>query len=98
MKDSEIEKQDTSEENIPVEKTNELPTSDIANLDITIIVEAARFKISLDKLMNLQVGNLIDLAVNPQAGVDLVVNGKKIARAELLNLGETLGVRILDLG
>ena len=48
--------------------------------------------------MNMQPGNLLDLAIHPQRGVNLIVNGQKIAKGELVNLGETLGVRILEMG
>jgi len=86
------------ETKVEVSEIKELPTAALENMPVTIIVEAARFKITLDKLINVQPGNLLDLAIHPEAGVNLIVNGQKIARAELVNLGETLGVRILEMG
>ncbi|EKE21561.1 MAG: hypothetical protein ACD_7C00188G0002 [uncultured bacterium] len=88
----------SKEEEIEVQEEKEIPSSSLENMPITIIVEAARFKMNLEKLMNLQPGNLLDLSINPLTHVNLVVNGQKIGSAELVNLGETLGIRILELG
>jgi len=92
------ENKEEKEEKIEVEEEKEFPTASLENMPITIIVEAARFKMNLEKFMNMQPGNLIDLAIHPQTNVNLTVNGQKIASAELVNLGETLGVRILEIG
>ncbi len=67
-------------------------------LDVDLIVEVGRMKISLDKLTKLQPGNVLNLDINPESGVDLVVNNKVVGRAELLLIGDLLGVRVLDLG
>jgi len=52
---------------------------------------------SVKKMLELQPGNLLELDIHPENGVDLVVNGKRIAKGELIKLGEALGVRILDI-
>ena len=92
------EKKPEAEEKVEVEQQAEIQTSQIENMPITIIVEAARFKMTLDKLMSMQPGNLLDLSVHPEKAVNLVVNGEQIAKGELVNLGDTLGVRILEMG
>jgi flagellar motor switch protein FliN/FliY len=84
-------------EEMQVENVEENITS-MQNMPVTITVEAARFKMTLEKLMNLQPGNLLNLDVSPEKGVDISVNGQKIGKAELVNLGETLGIRITELG
>lgn len=68
------------------------------SLDIQLVVEIGRLKITLEKLTQLQPGNILKLDVNPESGVDLVVNGKVVGRGELLKIGDLLGVRVLDLG
>ncbi|MBX3718609.1 MAG: type III secretion system cytoplasmic ring protein SctQ [Parachlamydiales bacterium] len=65
---------------------------------LTLSVEVARLKINLDKLLQLKPGNLIELPVKPEQGVDIVLNGKKVAKGELIKLGEALGVKILQIG
>lgn len=96
MEEKKISKEE-NEEKIEVSLDKEFPNEALEKMPITVIVEAARFKINLEKLMNLQPGNLIDLSIHPETFVNLCVNGQKIATAELVNLGETLGVRILEI-
>lgn len=82
------------------QKTRILPSSKpIAPQDIPldIVVEVGRIKMSIQKVMELQPGNLLELDIHPENGVDLVVNGQKIAKGELLSLGDHLGVRIIDI-
>lgn len=66
------------------------------DIPLSISVEIGRFQLSIQKLMELAPGNMLELGVKPDNGVDLVFNGKCIARGELLRIGETLGVRILE--
>lgn len=68
------------------------------DISLNVIVEVGRLQMTVGKLMDLQPGNMLDLNVHPENGVDLVVNGKRIAKGELLLIGETLGVRVLDIG
>lgn len=69
----------------------------IENIPLSVIVEVGRLQMSVKKILELQPGNLLELDVHPENGVDLVVNGKRIAKGELVKLGEALGVRILDI-
>ncbi len=70
----------------------------IKELPLTVVAEVARLKISLEKLMQLQPGNTLDLGVHPGQGVNLTVNGQCVGRAELVQLGDVLGLRILEIG
>jgi flagellar motor switch protein FliN/FliY len=67
-------------------------------LPLTIAVEVTRLKMNLDKLLQMSIGNLIELPVRPEQGVHLVVNGKRIAQGELVKMGDVLGVKILQMG
>lgn len=75
----------------------EAPTISPDNIPITITVEVGRVKMTAYELMQLAPGNLIQLPVTPEQGVDLLVSGKKIGSGELVKVGETLGVRILHI-
>ncbi len=68
------------------------------DVPLTVSVEVARLKINLEKLLQLKPGNLIELPVRPEQGVDIVINGKKVAKGELIKLGDALGVKILQIG
>jgi flagellar motor switch protein FliN len=90
-------KEEMIEENVQITQ-EEVPTSPIDDIPITITVEVARFKMTLEKLMALQPGNLLDLHVHPEKEITLTVNGQKIGKANLISLGETLGIRISEMG
>lgn len=91
------EAEEEEEEEAEPESEEKQPVS-LGEIPLTITVEVARIQMPLLKLMELQPGNLLDLNVHPENGVDLIVNGKRFAKAELLLIGEVLGVRILDIG
>ncbi|MCH9631977.1 MAG: hypothetical protein S4CHLAM6_03000 [Chlamydiae bacterium] len=78
------------EESTPLEKVEMVP--------LNIAVEITRFKMTCEKLMQLQPGNLIELNISLEKPVDLVANGKKIATGELVRIGEMLGVQVTDIG
>lgn len=67
-------------------------------IDLDIVVEVGRLQMSVKKLLELQPGNMLELNIRPEDGIDLTVNGKCIAKGELLLLGDALGVRILEIG
>lgn len=69
----------------------------LKELPLYVTVEIARLKITLDQLMNLTPGNTLELPIHPDQGVSLTINGQKVGRAELVYLGEQLGVRILEI-
>jgi flagellar motor switch protein FliN/FliY len=71
---------------------------DIGQLPLTVVVELAELAMSVEKLSSLQPGNLLDLNIRPESGVSLVVSGKVIGRGELLRIGDSVGVRITEIG
>ncbi|MCE5294592.1 MAG: type III secretion system cytoplasmic ring protein SctQ [Chlamydiales bacterium] len=77
------------------ETTGPLTANDIP---MELIVEVASISISVQKLLELAPGNLLDLGLTPENGVNLVVNGRVVGKGELLKIGETIGVRILQIG
>lgn len=81
----------------PVESAPEEKSVSLGDVPLPVIIEVGRLQMSLQKLTQLQPGNLLELNVRPEDGVDLIVNGKRIAKGELLRIGESLGVRILDI-
>lgn len=68
------------------------------DLPISLIIEVGRINISVQKLLEMQAGNILELSVRPEDGVSLVINGRCVGKGELHRLGKTLGVRILELG
>jgi len=76
-------------------KSDKLSAKDIP---IQLIVEVAAVNLSVQKLLELAPGNLIDLDISPESGVNLVVNGRVVGRGEMIKIGETIGVRVLQIG
>ncbi len=70
----------------------------IKDLPLTLTVELAKIQMPLSEMTALQPGNCLELPSSVEEGVDLCVNGKKIAKGELTHVGEKLGVRILEIG
>lgn len=68
-----------------------------AEIPIEIIVEVGRVRMSAKELLQMMPGNLLELDIVPERGVDLMVGGQKVGRGELVKLGELLGVRIVEL-
>lgn len=81
-----------------MKKPSEEEVMAIKELPLTVVAEVARVRISLEKLMQLQPGNMLDLGTHPGQGVSLTVNGQCVGRAELIQLGDALGLRILEIG
>jgi flagellar motor switch protein FliN/FliY len=93
---AEIE-EDIEEEHQPA-KLDQASLTNPKEIPMHVVIEVGRLKMSVQKLMDLQPGNVLDLNLSPEDGVDLTVNGRCIAKGELLKIGDVLGVRILDIG
>ena len=81
----------------PIEKEAGGKPPSVEDIPLQIVIEVGRLQMSVKKLMELQPGNMLELDIHPESGVDLVVNGRRIAKGELLRIGEALGVRILEI-
>lgn len=69
----------------------------VDEIPLPVVIEVGRIKMSVKKLLELQPGNMLELDIHPESGVDMVVNGKRVARGELLRIGDTLGLRVTEL-
>lgn len=65
-------------------------------IDLTILVEIGQIEMNLEKILELKPGSTIPLSKRPEEGVFLTLNKKKIAKGELIQLGEMIGVKILE--
>lgn len=81
----------------PAETPGSKQLVSVEDLPLPVVIEVGRVQVSVKKFLELQPGNMLDLDIHPESGVDLVVHGRRIARGELLRIGDTLGVRILEL-
>lgn len=90
----EVENEETTREE-PISSKKET-LSKIGDIPLNVSVELARFNMTCSKLVQLKPGNLLELNVPLQKPVNLVINGKVIAQGELIQVGEVIGVRILN--
>ncbi len=72
------------------------PGSDAAPLDvpITLAVELGRVNLTVGRLAELRPGEVIELARQARAPVELTSNGRVVARGELILIDTELGVRV----
>ncbi len=96
MSDKEIE--NTSENN--KDSNNNIPYSNIGllmDVSINVTVELGRAKLSIKDILGLGEGSIIELQKLAGEPIDLLVNGKLIAKGEVVVIDESFGVRITDI-
>ncbi|HEX8704839.1 MAG TPA: type III secretion system cytoplasmic ring protein SctQ [Myxococcaceae bacterium] len=69
----------------------------LADIPLQIAVELARVPVTADEVVALKVGQVIELHRSPGEPVELSVNGKVVARGELVEVEGQLGVRVISL-
>ena len=75
---------------IAPEKTN------LSKVSLTMNMEIARFSLSLEELKKMAPGYKLPIPINPRH-VDLVIAGKSIGTGEIIELGDTIGVKVTKL-
>ncbi|MFH1653842.1 MAG: FliM/FliN family flagellar motor C-terminal domain-containing protein [Pseudomonadota bacterium] len=80
---------ESSKENIAFESS-----PDVA---VQLVAVMGKRKLSLRDILDLKLGSVVDLKRPPNETVDLVANGKLIARGELVEIEGKLGVKILKI-
>ena len=79
--------------------TGEIDLTELDRLTAVVVelaVEVGRTKMSLGQAMSLGPGSVVTLDRLADQPVDLLVNGKQIARGEVVVIDEQFGVRITD--
>ena len=69
----------------------------IENLAVTLRVELEARRLSLAEVGNLRAGQVIELGARATDPVNLLIDNKVIARGELVEVDEQLGVRIIQI-
>ncbi len=67
------------------------------DVSVALVVELGRVSVSAADVVQLRAGHVIELSRKPGDAVDLVVDGKRIGKGELVEVDGELGVRILSL-
>lgn len=69
----------------------------LLDIGLRVTVELGRAKMSIREVLNLGPGTVVEL--NRAAGepVDILINGKPIAKGEVVVIGDMFGVRVTDI-
>ena len=67
------------------------------DVPLEITVELGRSKLSLKEVMDLNIGSIIELDKLTGEHVDILVNGKVIAKGEVVVVSESFGVRVTEI-
>ena len=87
-----------SEGNADVSESAQGEGSDLLNdIPLQIAVELARVPVTAEQVVALKTGQVLDLNKVPGEPVEMSVNGKVVARGEIVEIEGHLGVRILSL-
>lgn len=71
-----------------------LGLAQLLDVSVRVTVEVGRAKLTLAELVQLAPGSLVELDREAHEPVDILVNGKVVARGEIVTIGESYGVRI----
>lgn len=69
----------------------------VEHVSVKLDVVVGQATLPIDKLFALSSGDVLPLNTQADAPVDVVLNGKVIARGELVAVGEKFGIRVTEL-
>lgn len=85
------------EESSPETETSTQEVLSAQEIPLSLCVELAHIKMSLKDLLHLKPGNTVRLPTSVEQGVSITLNSKTVARGELLQIGDVLGVKISEI-
>lgn len=69
----------------------------LPNITLPVFVSLGRSYMSVKEIVKLRAGHILELNKNPNEPVDLMVNGKVVARGELVDVDGRLAVRLIKI-
>ena len=69
----------------------------LENIEVELSVEVGRTEITIRELLRLNEGSIVELDRLAGDPLDILANGTKIARGEIVMIGERYGVRFGDI-
>lgn len=82
-------------EDAPLPEDHEAPAAPLPG-HCKLVAEVARYGLAVDEFLKLAPGSILNLGVHPSRGVDIILDGAKVGRGEILALGDVLGIRVLE--
>ena len=68
----------------------------LLDIPLEVTVEIGRTKLALKELLALSPGSVIELAKGADEPLDVLVNGKRVARGEAVMVNDKFGIRLTD--
>lgn len=68
----------------------------LSGVSLTMNMEIARFSLSLEELKKITPGYKLPIKINPRH-VNLVISGKSVGTGEIIEIGDTIGVKVTEL-
>ncbi|MDW8195654.1 MAG: flagellar motor switch protein FliN [Candidatus Calescibacterium sp.] len=84
-------------EKTPVQSSVESNLDLLQDIPLTVTVEIGRAKMLVKDVLRLTVGSVVELDKLAGEPVDILVNGKIIARGEVIAVNENYGIRITEI-
>ncbi|MEM9444121.1 MAG: flagellar motor switch protein FliN [Verrucomicrobiota bacterium] len=76
--------------------TEPLDSSIIMNIPVALSVELGRTELQVKELVGLAPGNVVELDRQVNDPVDLYVNGRLIAKGEVVVVDDAIGIKITE--
>ena len=70
----------------------------ILRLNVPVIVQIGHRRMSVDKVLGLGPGAILELTKSAESELSLLVNNKAIATGQAVKVGENFGLRLSDIG
>lgn len=87
----------TTEAKVPAQSTEDYGNALSQDIPVQLAAVVAKKSLKIRDILDLQLGEIIDFKKSTQDPIDLVANGKLIAKAELVVIDGRLGARIVKL-
>ncbi|MCH9617357.1 MAG: hypothetical protein SP4CHLAM5_09770 [Chlamydiia bacterium] len=68
----------------------------LSGVSLTMNMEIARFSLSLEELKKITPGYKLPIKINPRH-VNLVISGKSVGTGEIIEIGDTIGIKVTEL-
>lgn len=76
-------------------QAQQLPSeADIDSLEITLVFECGRWPMSIGTLRSINEGHVFELGRSLEGPIDILANGQRIGRGDIVRIGEELAVRL----
>ncbi|NOJ43837.1 type III secretion system cytoplasmic ring protein SctQ [Bradyrhizobium sp. WSM 1791] len=76
------------------EKPRPPSEGDLDNIEITLVFECGRWTVALGALRDISEGHVFELGRPLDGPVDILANGRRIGRGDIVSIGAELGVRL----